>query len=289
MTCEVMAATPSTSYGPVMTLLDDRPDSRRPPTGGAGPLLRSWRQRRRLSQLDLACLADVSTRHLSYVETGRARPSRAFVLHVAEHLDVPLRERNDLLVAAGYAPVYRRTSLEAPEMEPVRMALDLVLGHHEPFPALVVDRHWNLVMANPGVALLLDGVSPELMALGANVMRLSLHPDGLAPRISGFASFSAHLLGRLRRQAALVGDPVLQELHDELAALPGVSRDEVWDEHPGVVLPITLRTDLGELSFFTTAAVFGTAADVTLSELTVEQFFPADAFTDAAVRGAASR
>jgi hypothetical protein len=207
------------------------------------------------------------------------------VLHVAEHLDVPLRERNDLLVAAGYAPVYRRTSLEAPEMEPVRMALDLVLGHHEPFPALVVDRHWNLVMANPGVALLLDGVSPELLALGANVMRLSLHPDGLAPRISGFASFSAHLLGRLRRQAALTGDLVLQELHDELAGYPGVAAREPVPTTPDVVLPLTLQSRCGLLSFFTTAAVFGTAADVTLAELTVEQFFPADAATDRAVRG----
>lgn len=288
MTSEVMAATSQESYGPAMTLLDERPDSRRPATAGAGPLLRSWRQRRRLSQLELACQAEVSTRHLSYVETGRARPSRAFVLHLAEHLDVPLRERNDLLVAAGYAPVYRRTSLEAPEMEPVRMALDLVLSHHEPFPALVVDRHWDLVRANAGVALLLDDVDPGLLELGANVLRLSLHPDGLAPRIADFATFSAHLLGRLRRQAALIGDPVLLALHDELAALPGVARDEVWDEHPGVVLPLTLRTDLGELSFFTTAAVFGTAADVTLAELTVEQFFPADSFTDAAVRGAAT-
>lgn len=264
-----------------MTLLADRPAS----TTGVGPLLRLWRQRRRLSQLDLACLADVSTRHLSYVETGRARPSRAFVLHLAEHLDVPLRERNDLLVAAGYAPVYGRADLQAPEMQPVRSALDLVLRHHEPFPALVVDRGWDLVRANQGVGMLLDGVAPHLLEDGANVMRLSLHPEGLAPRVVDFGSFSAHVLGRLRRQAALTGDETLAALHDELAQLPGVQTSESWSEHPGIVLPLRLRTPSGELSFFTTAAVFGTAADVTLSELTVEQFFPADDATDRAVRG----
>ena len=253
-----------------------------------GPLLRSWREQRRLSQLALADQAEVSTRHLSCVETGRARPSRAFVLHLAEHLDVPLRGRNELLVAAGFSPEYGHTDLDAPELAPVRDALDLVLGHAEPYPALVVDRHWDLVRANAGLALLLDGVDPALLAPPVNVLRVSLHPDGMVSRLEDVEAYAAHALSLLRREAALLGDPVLQALHDELAALPGVSREEVWDEHPGVVLPLTLRTHLGELSFFTTAAVFGTAADVTLSELTVEQFFPADAATDRAVRSAVS-
>ena len=253
-------------------------------TAGAGPLLREWRTRRRMSQLDLACLAEVSTRHLSCVETGRARPSREFLLHVADHLDVPLRGRNELLVAGGYAPVYGETDLDAPEMAAVRDALDLVLAHHEPFPAIVVDRRWDLVTANAGLALLLDGVDPALLAPPANVLRVSLHPDGLGRRLLDLPVFSAHVLGRLRRQVALTGDEDLQALHDEVAGYPGVVSAEPTTEHPGVVLPVRLRTRSGVLSFFTTAATFGTAADVTLAELTVEQFFPADAQTAAVVR-----
>jgi transcriptional regulator with XRE-family HTH domain len=253
-------------------------------TTGAGELLRTWRTRRRLSQLDLACLAEVSTRHLSCVETGRSRPSRSFLLHVAEHLDVPLRGRNDLLVAAGYAPVYGETDLSAPEMAPVKQALDLVLAKHEPWPAVVVDRGWDLVLANQGASLLLEGVAPGLLATGVNVLRLALHPDGLAPRIADLESFSGHVMGRLRRQLALTGDPVLQALYDELAALPGVSEVEPFTGHPGVVLPLELETPEGRLSFFTTAATFGTAADVTLAELTVESFFPADDQTERLLR-----
>ena len=264
-----------------MTTTDTRTPTRTRPGSGVGDLLRWWRTHRRLSQLDLACLAEVSTRHLSCVETGRARPSRDFVLHLAEHLDVPLRARNDLLATAGFAPVYPETELEEPAMAPVRQALDLVLGHAEPFPAIVVDRHWDLVRANQGAGLLLEGVDPALLP---NVLRLSLHPDGLAPRLLELEVFSGHVLGRLRRQAGLTGDPVLAALHDELAGYPGVSVVEPWAEHPGVVLPLRLRTPLGVLSFFTTAATFGTAADVTLAELTVEQFFPADAHTDAVLR-----
>ncbi len=261
----------------------------RPTAEGAGELLRAWRVRRRLSQLDLACLAEVSTRHLSYVETGRSRPSRAFVLHLAEHLDVPLRGRNELLVAAGYAPVYGERGLEAPEMAAVRQALDLVLAHQEPFPGLVVDRAWNLVRANDGALLLLQGVSPGMLSGEVNMLRLSLHPDGLAGRVEDFEAFSGHVLARLRRQVALTGDPVLADLHDELCGYPGVVRVEPWTEHPGVVLPVRIRTDAGVLSFFTTAATFGTAADVTLAELTVESFFPADPATGEAVRRLAAR
>lgn len=248
-----------------------------------GELLRGWRQHRRLSQLDLANEAEVSTRHLSCVETGRARPSRGFVLHVAEHLDVPLRARNELLVAAGYAPVYSQTDLEAPEMASVRAALDLVLGHAEPFPALVVDRHWNLVRANAGLGLLLHGVAPHLLEPPVNVLRVSMHPDGLAPQMEDFAAYSALVLTNLRREAAALGDPALLALHDELAGYPGAQPEVPVTEPVGVVLPVRLRTPYGVLSFFTTIARFGTAADVTLAELSIESFFPADEHTRRAV------
>lgn len=254
-----------------MTLLETR--------AGAGELLRSWRTRRRLSQFDLSLLAEVSTRHLSYVETGKAQPSRQLLLHLADHLDVPLRARNDLLVAAGYAPVYGETDLDAPDMAQVRHALELVLGKQEPYPAVVVDRGWDLVMANQGAAVLLDEIDPTILGGRVNVLRVSLHPAGLAARILDFDLFSGHLLGRLRRQVALTGDPVLQALYDELAALPGVSEVEPFTDHPGVVLPVRIRTPRGVLSFFTTLATFGTAADVTLAELSVESFFPADETT----------
>lgn len=252
--------------------------ARQSAAAGVGPLLRSWREQRRLSQLALADEAEVSTRHLSCVETGRARPSRAFLLHLSEHLDLPLRARNELLVAGGYAPVYGQTDLDAPEMAQVRQALDLVLAHAEPYPALVVDRHWDLVLANAGLGLLLDGVDPALLEPPVNVLRVSLHPDGMQPRLEDFGTYSAHVLTLLRRHAAVLGDPALVALHDELAALPGVETGGVH-EPAGVVLPVRVRTPRGVLSFFTTAARFGTAADVTLAELTVESFFPADAET----------
>ena len=252
---------------------------------GAGDLLRAWRTRRRLSQLDLACLADVSTRHLSYVETGRSRPSRGFLLHLAEHLDIPLRGRNDLLVAGGYAPIYGETDLADPEMASIRHGLELVLDHHDPYPAIVVDRCWNLVLANNGATLLLEGVDPAMLAPPLNILRLSLHPGGFGSRIEDFATFSGHILGRLRRQVALTGDEELTALYDELVTYPGVSTVEPWTEHPGVVLPVRVHTSLGVLSFFTTIATFGTAADVTLAELSVEQFFPADEATRQALSG----
>src|SRR4051794_36022842 len=252
---------------------------------GAGDLLRAWRTRRRLSQLDLACLADISTRHLSYVETGRSRPSRGFLLHLAEHLDVPLRARNDLLVAAGYAPVYGESSLDSPEMAEVRQALDLVLDHHDPLPAIVIDRGWNLVLANKGAALFLEDVDPAFLAGSVNVLRVSLHPDALASRIEDFGTISGHLLGRLRRQVALTGDDDLAALYDELSSYPNVTTAGPWDEHPAVVIPVRLRTSRGVLSFFSTMATFGTAADVTLAELTVEQFFPADEHTRQVLAG----
>ena len=258
-----------------MTVLETRP--------GVGELLKTWRTKRRLSQFDLSLQADVSTRHLSYVETGKSRPSKALVLHLAEHLDIPLRGRNDLLVAAGFAPLYAETDLASPEMAQVNQALDLVLGHQEPYPAIVVDRGWDVVRANVGAGILLEDVDERLLP---NIMRLTLHPDGLAPRILDFEILAGHMISRLKRLVALTGDDVLAALLDEIAGYPGVPAQEPWTDHPGVVLPVRMRSRSGDLSFFTTAATFGTASDVTLAELTVESFFPAD---DATRRALASR
>lgn len=252
-----------------------------------GAHLRHWRTRRRLSQLDLAQEAEVSTRHLSYVETGRAAPSREMVLRLAERLDVPLRERNALLVAAGFAPMYRQRSLDDPAMASARRAVDLVLKGHEPFPALAVDRHWNLVAHNALVPMLMAGAAPELVKAPINVLRLSLHPDGLASRIANLAQWRAHLLERLQQQIAATGDTVLQALHDELEAYPApqVSHDTpaTDTELSGVVVPFQLATPNGVLSFISTTTIFGTPVDVTLQELAVESFFPADAQTAAAL------
>ena len=185
-----------------------------------GELLRGWRQRRRLSQLDLALEAEISSRHLSFLETGRSQPSRDMLLHLAERLDVPLRERNVLLTAAGYAPVFAERALTDPALQAARKAVELVLKGHEPFPALAVDRHWTLVAANAAVAPLLAGADPALLAPPVNVLRLSLHPNGLAPRIENLREWRAHLLERLRRQVELTADPVLAALMDELRAYP---------------------------------------------------------------------
>ncbi len=251
-----------------------------------GALVRQWRERRRLSQLDLALEAEISARHLSFVETGRSRPSREMVLHLAEQLDVPLRERNGLLLAAGYAPVYAETALDAPRMAAVRAAVRQVLTGHEPYPAVVVDRAWTLVAANAGVALLTEGVAPELLAPPANALRVSLHPDGMAPRIVNLGEWRAHLLGRLRRQVALTADPALAQLYDELRAYP-CDQPEPEVEVPGpgdIVVPLRLRHGGRELAFFSTVATFGTPLDVTVAELAIESFFPADPATAAVLR-----
>jgi transcriptional regulator with XRE-family HTH domain len=257
-----------------------------------GAHLRHWRTRRRLSQLDLAQEAEVSTRHLSYVETGRAAPSREMVLRLAERLEVPLRERNALLVAAGFAPMYRQRSLDDPALASARRAVELVLKGHEPFPALAVDRHWNLVAHNALVPMLMAGAAPALVQAPINVLRLSLHPDGLASRIANLAQWRAHLLERLQQQIAATGDAVLQALHDELEAypMPRVSHDAPTadTELSGVVVPFQLVTPNGVLSFISTTTIFGTPVDVTLQELAVESFFPADAQTAAALSALAA-
>lgn len=252
-----------------------------------GEQLRDWRQRRRLSQLDLAGLADISPRHLSFVETGRSVPSRAMLLRLSDRLDVPLRERNTLFIAAGYAPVYSERRIDDPSLDEARRAIDLVLRGHEPYPALAVDRHWQLQAANRALAPLLAGVAPELLVPPVNVLRLSLHPDGVAPRILNLGQWRAHLLHRLDRQVEATGDVTLQALQAELAAYPAPDLDEAPD--PGsVVVPLRIRTGLGDLSFLSTTTVFGTPVEVTLSELAIESFFPADAATGQILRSAAS-
>ena len=258
-------------------------DSRR-----VGPLLRAWRHRRGVSQLELALRAGSSARHLSFLETGRARPSRGMVLRLAEHLEVPLRERNELLVAAGYAPHYRQTGIDADEMQPVRAALDALLAGHEPYPAVLVDRAWNLLAGNRATAVLTDGVAPQALAPQPNVIRVALHPEGLAPRLVNLAEVRGHLLDRLKRQVALTGDESLTALLEEVRGYPGPADGAgAHRERPQLFVPVRLRADGGELALFSTVTTFGAPADVTLSELAVESFYPADQATATALRALA--
>jgi transcriptional regulator with XRE-family HTH domain len=249
-------------------------------------LLRGRRQRRRLSQLELALQADVSTRHLSFIETGRATPSREMVLHLADQLDVPLRERNTLLLAAGYAPVYVEASLDSPQLAAIRSAVRQLLTVHEPNPAVVVDRHWNVVDANAGLSLFTQGVAEFLLQPPVNVLRLSLHPLGAAPRIVNLGPWRAHLLARLRRQIARTADPELTRLEAELRVFP-CDDPQPAVEVPGpgdVVVPLRFRHADQELTFFSTVAVFGTPLDITVDELAIELFFPSDPNTAAYLR-----
>jgi transcriptional regulator with XRE-family HTH domain len=255
-----------------------------------GDHLREWRQRRRLSQLDLALEAEISTKHLSFLETGRAQPSREMVLHLAERLDVPLRERNVLLVSAGFAPVFPQRPLGDPALQPARKAVDLVLKGHEPYPAIAIDRHWTLIAHNAAVPPLLAAADPALLRPPVNVLRLSLHPNGLAPRIANLGEWRAHLLTRLRQQIDVTADGELMRLLDELSAYPApggakAPRATVSDDYAGVVVPLRFITEAGTLSLFSTTTIFGTPVDVTLSELAIESFFPADAATAELLRG----
>ena len=255
-------------------------------TRPVGELLREWRQRRRMSQMDLALDANISTRHLSFLETGRSTPSREMILRLAEQLDIPLRERNALLHAAGFAPVYPQRPLADPALAPARAAVELVLKGHEPYPALAVDRHWTLVAANGAVAPLLAGVAPGLLEPPVNVLRLSLHPDGLAPRIANLAQWRAHLLARLRQQIDATADAKLAELLSELKGyeVPDGEEPGAAQDFAGVVVPLRLRAGEDILNLFSTTTIFGTPIDITLSELALETFFPADAETAAALR-----
>ena|SRR5437867_996314 len=251
-----------------------------------GEHLRHWRQHRRLSQLALAQEAEVSTRHLSFVETGRSVPSREMVLRLSARLDIPLRERNALLVAAGYAPMYRERPLNDPALDPARQAVELILKSHEPYPALAVDRHWNLVAANRMVPHLMAGADAALLQAPVNVLRLSLHPLGIAGNIVNLVQWRSHILERLRQQITATADPVLAELLEELKAYPAPGGDyalQLEGEHLGVAMPLQFRTAAGVLSFISTTTVFGTAVDVTLQELALETFFPADEHTSQAL------
>jgi transcriptional regulator with XRE-family HTH domain len=251
-------------------------------TPAFGSLMRDWRQRRRLSQLDLAIEADVSPRHVSFIETGRSSPSRAMVLRLADVLDVPLREQNQLLLAAGLAPVYGERSLDDPDMAAVREGIERVLNAYNPFPCVVVDRGWQIVLANAGAGVLLDGVAPSLLER-PNALRIALHPEGLAPRIRNLSQWRHHLIERLRREAAVSGSTELSSLLTEIEAYAGCS--EELRDLGGVAVPLELYTSQGQLlTFLSTVTTFGTALDLTAAELSIEAFLPADESTAAALR-----
>ncbi len=242
-----------------------------------GDLLRDWRQRRKLSQLDLALEAGISARHLSFVETGRSEGSRELLSLLAERLRMPLRMRNLLLMAGGFAPVHRETALAAPEMAAVRAAVDAILKGHEPFPALAIDRSWRMVAANAAVAPLLHAAKPHMLEAPVNVLRLSLHPDGIASSIENLAEWRHHILERLRAQIEQTGDAELEALLAELSAYPSPRSPRPQTSQGGIAVPLRVRMQDGAvLSFLSTTTVFGTALDVTLSELALECFYPAD-------------
>jgi transcriptional regulator with XRE-family HTH domain len=239
--------------------------------------MRQWRQRRRISQLDLAIEAEVSARHLSFIETGRSAPSRTMVLKLAEALNIPAREQNRMLLAAGHAPVYAERALADPEMSAVRTGIDRVLAAYEPFPCLVVDHRWNIVATNTGVALLLQNIAPHLLE-SPNALRISLHPDGLAPRIRNLAQWRHHVIGRLRREVAISASTELQALLTEIEAYPGGDADT--SELGGVAVPLEVNGPDGQaLTFLSTVTTFGTALDLTAAELSIEAFLPADELT----------
>jgi transcriptional regulator with XRE-family HTH domain len=255
-----------------------------------GGQLRMWRQRRHLSQLDLACEADISARHVSFLETGRSMPSREMLLRLAERLAIPLRERNPLLLSAGFAPVYSERKLDDPALAQAKKAIELVIAGHEPYPALAIDRHWSLLAANSALHPLLGAVAPRLLEPPINVLRLGLHPEGLAPRVENFGEWRSHLLSRLRHQIDATADPVLVELLAELESYPvtgGAHHEGEVEDYAGVLVPLRLRTQHGVLSFFSTTTVFGTPLDITLAELAIESMFPADPQTAELLAGAA--
>lgn len=264
-----------------------------------GDLLKQWRTRRRRSQLDLSIDVGVSTRHLSFVETGRSRPSPELVLAIAHHLEVPLRERNTLLLAAGYAPRFSEAALDAPAMARVRAALQRMLDAHDPYPGVAVDRRWNIVLTNAAAGALTEGIPADVIGRVPNVYRLCLHPDGLARRTLNFPEWAAHLLDQLRRSVASTADPELASLLDEVLRYPDVAAldehdrrpDDVGaplDERPTLLMPFRCATPLGELSMFTTITTFGTPVDITLDELAVELFYPADDASERLLRVAGS-
>jgi transcriptional regulator with XRE-family HTH domain len=256
-------------------------------TRPVGDHLREWRQRRRMSQMDLAMEADISTRHLSFVETGRSAPSREMILNLAEQLDIPLRERNVLLVAAGFAPIFPERGLDDPGLASARKAIDIVLAGHEPYPAVALDRHWNLVAHNRAIAPFLEGCDAALLTPPINMLRLSLHPGGIAPRIDNLGEVRGHLMARLKRQIELTADPVLEGLLKEISGFPvpfSQPHPKKGREAEELFVPIRLKTSGGLLTLISATTVFGTPIDVTLAELAIETFLPADAATAEALR-----
>jgi transcriptional regulator with XRE-family HTH domain len=243
-----------------------------------GALLRRWRQRRHLTQLELSVRAEVSSRHVSFIETGRSRPTSEMILRLCEHLEIPLRERNELLLAGGYAPAYPQHQLSDPPMAAVSEAINLILAAHEPYPAVVIDRSWDLVAANAPVDALMSGAGRHLLQPPVNVLRLSLHPDGMAPRIVNLSQWRAHLLARLAREISATGDAELMALREELAGYPARQEPDRHDP-TALVVPLRIHTGDGELSLFSTTTVFGTPRDVTVAELAIESFYPADQST----------
>lgn len=242
-----------------------------------GVLLRRWREQRRVTQTDLAFAAESSTRHLSCLETGKAEPSREMVGRLSECLDIPLRDRNTLLLAAGFAPVFSERSVS--ELEAAKAALDSVLKSHAPYPAFAVDRHWNIVLSNAALTQLYEGCSAELLQKPVNAMRLILHPEGMGPRILNFAAWRAHTISLLRQQLAARVDPVIKALLTEVAGYPvppGSEPLESFGAAQRLATPMHLSTRFGVVSFLNTLTVFGTPNDVTLAELALEMLFPAD-------------
>jgi transcriptional regulator with XRE-family HTH domain len=259
--------------------------------GSIGEHIRAWRLRRRRSQLDLACDAEISCRHLSFIETGRSLPSRAMILRLAEELEVPPRERNVLLTAAGFAPIFPEHALSDAALARAREAIDHIIASQAPYPAFALDRHWRIVASNSALPELYEGVAARLLAPPVNAMRLSLHPEGLAPRILNYAEWRDHLLMRLRRQVELTADPEVIALLDEVSAYPRPASSKAVRLAPdplAVAVPLRLASRLGELSFVSTTTVFGTPIDITLSELMLELFFPGDSET-ARIVGEAAR
>ena len=241
-----------------------------------GEMIRDWRVKRRMSQLDLAAEADISQRHLSFVESGRSVPSREMVLHLAERLEVPLRARNHLLLAAGFAPNFIERQLDDPSFAPAMEAVQRVLDGHAPNPAIAVDRHWNMIAANEAVAILTEQVAPALLAPPVNVLRIALHPDGLAPQIVNYGEWREHILHRLGLQVEASADPQLGALRDELEGYDRQANDNGASLANGIAVPLVLDTVVGRISFVSTVTIFGTPVDVTLSELAIEAFYPAD-------------
>jgi transcriptional regulator with XRE-family HTH domain len=238
-----------------------------------------------LTQLELALRAEVSARHLSFVETGRSRPTSEMILRLAHQLDVPLRERNVLLLSGGYAPAFPVNRLADPPMRAVHEAIEHVLRAHEPYPAVVIDARWELVAANDSVSMLTAGAAAALLEPPVNVLRLSLHPEGMAPRIVNLAEWRTHLLDRLNRDIEATAVPALIALRDELAAYPSPPLAPRPDTR-AILVPLRLRVSGTVLSLFSTTTVFGTPREVTLSELAIESFYPADAPTAEFLRSA---